>query len=72
MIECRVFLVRQLHIAVNLGAKNKKKENNYTQEELWWKVRADQYMEFAIKESFLTLEQLLLSVLRHNDKALRW
>jgi len=72
MIECLVFLVRQLHIAVNLGAENKKKENNYTQEELWGKVTADQYMEFAIKESFLTLEQLLLSVLRSNDKALRW
>lgn len=60
--------VRQLHIAVNLGAENKHDD----QMELWEKVTIDEYMKFAIQESFLTLEQLLLSVFRSNDNALRW
>lgn len=58
----------QLHIAVNLGAENKHDD----QMELWEKVTADEYMKFAIQESFLTLEQLLLSVLKSNDIAIRW
>jgi len=62
------FFWGQLHIAVNLGAGNK----HDNQMELWEKVTADEYMKFAIQESFLTLEQLLLSVLRSNEKAVRW
>lgn len=64
-----LFLIaNKLHIAVNLAAEN---ERN-TQTELWEKVTADEYMKFAIQESFLTLEQLLLTVLKHNDIATRW
>lgn len=60
--------VRQLHIAVNLGKENKRDD----QMELWEKVTADEYMKFAIQETFLTLEQLLLSVLGSNELALQW
>lgn len=64
-----LFLIaNKLHIAVNLAKEN---ERN-TQAELWEKVTADEYMKFAILESFLTLEQLLLTVLKHNDIATRW
>ena len=57
----------QLHIAVGLAADNK-----HGQTDLWLKVTADEYMKFAIQESFQTLEQLLMTVFRSNDRALRW
>ncbi|KAG0631673.1 hypothetical protein M758_1G271400 [Ceratodon purpureus] len=61
-------LANKLHIAVGLGAENKHDD----QTDLWLKITADEYMKFAIQESFQTLEQLLLTVFRSNDLALRW
>lgn len=57
-----------MHIAVDLAAENKHDD----QQDIWEKVTVDEYMKFAIQESFQTIEQLLLSMFANNINAQRW
>lgn len=54
-----------MHIAVELAVDHK---NHQT--ELWNKIQSDEYMGYAVLETFQTLEPLLLSVLNADGR--RW
>lgn len=60
-----VFILWQVHIAVELAVDHK---NHQT--ELWNKIWSDEYMGYAVLETFQTLEPLLLSVLNADGR--RW
>ena len=51
LISVVVFILRQVHIAVELAAEHK---NHQT--ELWTKIWSDEYMGYAVLETFQTLE----------------
>lgn len=65
LISVVVFILRQVHIAVELAVEHKN-----SQTELWEKIWSDEYMGYAVLETFQTLEPLLLSVL--NEDGRRW
>lgn len=54
-----------MHIAVELAVEHKSRL-----EELWGKVLRDEYMAYAVREAFETLEPLLVSVL--NSAGQNW
>jgi callose synthase len=58
-------LANKVHIAVELAVEHKSRL-----EELWEKVHRDEYMAYAVREAFATLEPMLLSVL--NPAGQNW
>lgn len=61
----RPCILMQVHIAVELAVEHKREQN-----ELWEKVGRDEYMAYAVQETYQTLEPMLLSVL--NEAGHRW
>jgi len=58
-------LANKVHIAVELAVDHKNQQT-----ELWNKIWSDEYMGYAVLETFQTLEPLLLSVLNADGR--RW
>lgn len=54
-----------MHIAVELAVEHKTHQDG-----LWEKVRRDEYMAYAVQETYQTLEPLLVSVL--NPAGRKW
>ena len=64
-VHAIVYILRELHIAGELAVEHK-----HSQTELWAKICSDEYMGYAVLQTFHTLEPLLLSML--NDDGRRW